>query len=349
MRAGALAIISDDLTGALDAAAPFSGGARVVVATRPEAVGRAFASGASVVSVSTRSREIASEDAHDRVSRVLAELPAGVARFKKVDSRLQGHISAELSAFDGPFLVMPAIPEFGRIVRRGMLSGFGIERPVDVAGVIGHADISVPDAASQADMVGAVSQADEDAVLVGARGLAQALAQVWGYGPPKRPEWSLPSCFAIGSTDPITLEQIGELRARCAGLTHVAAPNGLAPAPGRTSPVTLVQATPGPAARPDDVARAFAKTAQPYLRAARTVVLSGGATAEAMLDALGVDVLTVEGEALPGMPLSRAGGQAIVTKSGGFGDAGALAFLAGMALSGAQGEISEEAGVGTGR
>lgn len=49
------------------------------------------------------------------------------------------------------------------------------------------------------------------------------------------------------------------------------------------------------------------------------LVLSGGVTAEAVLDAMDVEILTVEEEILPGLPLSAANGWRIVTKSGGFG------------------------------
>ena len=51
-------------------------------------------------------------------------------------------------------------------------------------------------------------------------------------------------------------------------------------------------------------------------------------TAGAVLEALGLNVLHLAGEALPGLPLVRAGGFAIVTKSGGFGAPDALVVLA---------------------
>ena len=55
-----LAIIADDLTGALDTAAPFAASPRgVAVASRPGALAAALAADADVVAVSTRSREIA--------------------------------------------------------------------------------------------------------------------------------------------------------------------------------------------------------------------------------------------------------------------------------------------------
>ena len=350
MKAGPLAIIADDLTGALDAAAPLSSGGDVVVATLPEAVGRALAIGARVVSVSTRSREIPADLAKLRVAQIDAALPKTMLRFKKVDSRLKGNIAAELAALRPPFLVMPAIPEFDRIVEGGMLSGFGIDRPINVAAAIGQGGAVISDTKTLDDMVNALAEIPQtpSPTLVGARGLAQALAEVWGLDQPPRPEWHAPICFAIGSTDPITLQQIKVLRARHPDLTYVAAPGGVVPAPRGAAEITLLQIIPGTTAPHDDVGRTFAATAAPYLRRARTLVLSGGATAEALLDALEIDLLHVTGEALPGMPFSRAEGQVIVTKSGGFGRHDALAFLAEMALAGAHRKTSEEARLGTG-
>ena len=75
------------------------------------------------------------------------------------------------------------------------------------------------------------------------------------------------------------------------------------------------------------IARALAESFRPLAAAADSLVLTGGATAEAVLDALGVYLLDLEGEVLPGLPLSRGEGWRIVTKSGGFGTADTLADL----------------------
>jgi uncharacterized protein YgbK (DUF1537 family) len=47
-----------------------------------------------------------------------------------------------------------------------------------------------------------------------------------------------------------------------------------------------------------------------------------------VLDELGITVLPLVGEALPGMPVCRVGDQFIVTKSGGFGAPDAFVRLA---------------------
>lgn len=333
-----IAIIADDLTGALDAAAPFAGIAGgVVAATSSAALPRALARGAGVLAVSTRSREIGGAAARDEVARVLSELPQDLQVVKKVDSRLKGNIASELAAFgDRRFLVLPAIPDFGRIVLDGALQGFGVQTPVSVRDTLGHiaAAATVPDTRTQDDMLAAIAEAPGDVVLVGARGLAQALAGHLGLGAP-RPDPVLPRpiCFAVGSTDPITAAQVACLRSSGAAVRYIACPSGQ---PGGADPcaqpaeLTLLQATEDGQVPPTRVARDFADTLAPHLAHARAMLLTGGATAEAALDALGIDILDVRGEALPGLPLCCAGGQAIITKSGGFGPPDTFLKLAGL-------------------
>lgn len=336
-----LAIIADDLTGALDSAAPFAaapGG--VVVTSHPDALPQALARGAAVVAVSTRSREVAPAEAEAAVAAVLAALPAATRVFKKVDSRLKGNVAAELAPFAGaPMLVAPAIPEFGRMVVEGALTGFGVSAPIPVrprlGGAAAHA--MVPETRSHADMLEALAVAGEAAVLVGARGLAAALAEAMGLPPaPRFAAGDLPHPLAIvvGSTDPITEAQVEALGACAPGLAAVAAPAGHLPVPpaGPPADLTLLHTAPGdgPAEASAIVAARFAAGAVPWLQRVRGLVLTGGATAEAVFDALGLTVLDLNGEALPGMPLVAAGTFMAVTKSGGFGAPDALCRLAGL-------------------
>lgn len=330
-----LAIIADDLTGALDAAAPFARAANgVVVATEPAQFGAAIRSGADVVAVSTRSREISAEAARQRVARVLTEVPDNWQIFKKIDSRLKGNLAAELEPFgQAPLLVCPAIPELGRRVMAGQLTGDGVAVPIDIRArlELAGARAAVPDAATLDDMAAAIVQAADRVVLVGARGLAQALAQVIGLAPAKPPPPPpVPFCIAVGSHDPITLRQVAELQRERPDLVVAKAPSGIFSA-GETpnwTAVALLQATPGPDLPAQEVARNFARGAAGWLGAAHSMLLTGGATAEAILDALHISLLTVEGEVLPGMPYCQGGGKVIITKSGGFGEPGALAQLA---------------------
>lgn len=188
-KSAGLMIIADDLTGALDASAPLAGADhRVIVATSPAALNAALQSSADVVAVSTRSREITATDAARRVADVVAAIPTTTRLFKKVDSRLKGQIAAELAALpDGPLLVCPAIPGFDRIVKNGAIEGFGISAPIPIAPLLGKRASSaiIPDVTSQPDLQAALDAAPTGTVLVGARGMGEALA---GRVAPPRPD-----------------------------------------------------------------------------------------------------------------------------------------------------------------
>lgn len=333
-----LAIIADDLTGALDSAAPFAGrGLHTEVALSLDAVPAAIDAGPSVVVINLASREVAPEQAARLTREALAHLPRGVRIFKKIDSRLKGNITAELDAMEYDCcLVAPAIPEFSRIVRNGHLEGFGVEVPIGIADRLGaHAGrATIPDIASQEDMrtgLDAALKEDID-LLIGARGLADALAQTLSgiENATLSPMPDAPALFVIGSRDPITVAQIDELRASTS-MTYIAAPNGaikgsVAAAKG----LTLVQATPGTApANPAEVSENLATSVVPALTdPAATLLISGGATAETVLKRMGVTRFRLMGECVPGLGLAYADGRCIITKSGGFGQPDTLKTIA---------------------
>lgn len=331
-----LLILADDLTGALDAAAPFAGRGLVTdVALSPEALGAVLAGPAQVVAVSTQSREITEEEARARVARITRALPPGMRLFKKVDSRLKGHVAAELAALaPKALLVAPAIPDFNRIVTDGAVRGFGVDVPIQIAPLLGPlaALAQIPDTTTPAQMQAALTKATPDTLLVGARGLAEALAiQMTGqaHATPPRPRADH-AIFAVGSRDPITMAQVAALRdsGRTAWL---GAPNGqLAAQDLPAARLRLVQATAGTSESTGPaVAAALAQSLHPRLTAsADLLLLTGGATAEAVLGVMQIPALRLAGDVLPGLPLAHANGLAILAKSGGFGDPQALVRLA---------------------
>lgn len=319
-----LAIIADDLTGALDAAALFAmRGISTAVALQPDALQRAIAAGTRVIGASTDSREASEDEARKAVERVVSALPAGTRLFKKIDSRLKGNIPAELDAFPyGRSLAIPAIPEFGRWTRDGKLGGFGVDAPIDIASRLGsHASrATIPNIATQADIDAALATAFD--LPIGARGLAEALARAMAPAP-HAPDTSLPLANAycvIGSTDPITMAQLDRLRTGVPGASAQPAA-AINPVDSRArGRVIVVRATPVPADSrrvAQSLGATLARLAPP---AGSLLILSGGATAQAVLRQLGIDALDVVGEALPGLPLSRGGGLTVITKSGGFGN-----------------------------
>jgi uncharacterized protein YgbK (DUF1537 family) len=342
MRSGALTfsmvIVADDLTGALDAAAPFaSRGLRTVVGARPEAAAAALSRGGDVISLNTASRELAPQSARERVEQVLALLPAGQRLFKKVDSRLKGNVEAELSAFPARrFAVLPAIPEFGRIVEGGHIHGFGVDLPISIATALGTLAVraDVPDTRTVAELRVALDAAPPEALLVGARGLADALAERLAQRPPQaQGRLGRALTMVIGSRDPITLAQIDALRHLYPAMSILKAPNGTLPPREQDEPappLTLLQATPGDGdAAAGPVAAALSRSLRNCCLAGRDgLLISGGATAEIVLQALELDLLEVTGEIVAGLPVSKAGDLTIITKSGGFGSPDALVEVA---------------------
>jgi uncharacterized protein YgbK (DUF1537 family) len=336
-----LAIIADDLTGALDAAAPFAGrGLHVEVALTVEAIAAAVREGPDVLSVDVGSREIGADAARHATSSALSALPPGTQLFKKVDSRLKGHIAAELDVT--PFrlaLMAPAIPEFGRVVRGGHVTGFGVEVPVPVAEKLGrHAPQAViPDIATRQEMRAALDASEGAGIdlLIGARGLAEVLAVRMSGRDAAEPA-DIPAgagLFVIGSRDPITLAQVERLRATC-DLSYLPAPNGRLPGSERAQVdargLTLVQAMPGEEEiASEEVAHLLAESiCEGLARDAATLLLSGGATAEAVLKRMGIQRFRLLGECMPGLGLAHAGGHCIIAKSGGFGDPDTLKTIA---------------------
>lgn len=336
-----LAIIADDLTGALDSAAPFAlRGLRTIVALTPAGLPDALGREADIIAVSTDSRELAPDAARAAVAACRSQMPAHVSIFKKVDSRLKGNIAAELAAIPHRrALVVPAIPTFGRWVHNGVLGGFGIDEPVDVAARLGaHAHTAhIPDALVQSDIEAAVAEGDYD-LPVGARALAEAMAvQMAPEGRAPGPTFVARRVIAIiGSADPITREQVETLRRGMPDLAYIAAPCGEAPATlPSSSALTVVQAVQG--AVPVDALTVAGRLGEALERLApepeTLLMITGGATAQAVLARIGIGVLEVIGEALPGLPIARADGFTIITKSGGFGGPDTMLRLFGQLTS----------------
>lgn len=339
-------LIADDLTGALDSAVALTGaGLRCVVARRPRDVAAALALGPDVLSVSTASREGSAAAARAAVSSALdavGALPEIV--FKKVDSRLKGHVAHEVDTVAERtrrhrVLAAPAIPAQGRTVAAGALVGTGVAEPIDVAAVFrgSRLAIEVPETRNDADLDAALARIGEyrGTLLVGAAGLAAAIARGIAARPWSipRPAIESPILLAIGSHDPITIAQVDRLAAT-GNVTAATAPDGLVP-PSVTGGANLVRLVPGDR-RPFDAVGAGARFADGVAKlvkngAARSLLACGGETADAILGALGHGVLVIEGEALPGVPVSRIlseqDGLQLVTKSGGFGDDDVLAAV----------------------
>jgi uncharacterized protein YgbK (DUF1537 family) len=122
-----VAIVADDLTGALDAAAPFAHRGAATEAYLPGADLPPPAERAAVISLSTESRNVTATIALERLQAALAQLAAEPRLlFKKIDSTLRGHVVAETLACMRDSgrrhaVITPAAPAQGRVMRGGEL------------------------------------------------------------------------------------------------------------------------------------------------------------------------------------------------------------------------------------
>jgi D-threonate/D-erythronate kinase len=332
-------IIADDLTGALDSVAPFAAlGLVCAVALTPDDLTKALLDAPDVLAINLGSREIGAKRAHAIAVATSLALVGRVGRdtvwFKKIDSRMKGEIAAEVAGVisvigAGRVLICPAIPDLGRVVIDGRLSGAGVGAPIPVVlDLPGGIDVTTPDARTDKDLDRVLQGSAAGTLFVGARGLAAALARL--QRPGKTPTAASmpkgPVAFCVGSRDPITVEQIAIL-AQADGVSCCAAPDGNVP----PTAAALVQATQGAGASPEVVSARLAQAMLGRLEGVRTLVATGGETAAALLRAAGIGVLRVEGEVLPGLPLCHAAKAsmfpALVTKSGGFGQPDTLLQL----------------------
>lgn len=335
-----VAIIADDLTGALDSSIPFAlAGLRVAVAVRPRAAGAMMASRPDVAVVNTASRALLPADA----AAVVAEVGHGLAQrtpevaFKKIDSRLKGNPAVEIEAARRALgraraVVAPAVPDQGRWTIEGAVTGRGLDAPLPIAPLV-PPDAIIAEAQTHEDIVGLLAAHDaRETLFVGARGLGQALAERFRPGRAAPFTRRRATLFAIGSQDVITLEQVAHLIESRPGLDRRDAPRGTLERPVDRLPA-LVRALDLPAP-PDAALRRFADDIAAAVGRLRpdVLVLSGGDTAIAVLDGLGASVIFPQGEAAPGLPwflVEPPNGRPIrcVVKSGGFGDTNVLSEL----------------------
>lgn len=350
-----VAIIADDLTGALDTSVPFvAQGLKVVVAASLDGLTDAVAEAPEVLALNTASRQMRPAEAREAGSRAAEAIKALSPEivFKKIDSRLKGNIVPEtqaLAAAFAPFriVVAPAVPDQGRFTSKGMAVGTGIERPLSIADAFAGLGrpFDIADAASEDDLDALVGAVAPDVLLIGARGLGAALARRLANGsagPSPRFEPRQRTLFAFGSRDPITTAQIELLHHRDPAVPVVDAPQGrLSISPLLDLPVVL-RCT-GPLSEPERVAADFAQVIVTALHRIRpdALVMGGGDTAMAVLARLERQIIVPLGEAQSGVPwflLKVAPGIEVpcLVKSGGFGNVNALTPLVPQMRSEAQ-------------
>jgi D-threonate/D-erythronate kinase len=352
-------LIADDLTGACDAAVQFTTRGCRAVAAMEIAAGNP---NPDVLAVSTESRGLSVDESRQAIMDMALQLADTRARilFKKIDSTLRGNAGAEIAATVEAFgcdaaVITPAFPAMKRIVADGWLrvDGPAEFEPVelgayfraqgldahrhDCAGGVavaiggGFRYVSV-DAACDADLdavVAAMLESKSRILWAGSAGLAAALARSIFAGCERGAHSAKrfgPVLFCIGSTHAATLAQQRRLLAErpvCALSAEAATPGEIADAlrDGRNVMLEIPRWR-IPENRIDEL-----------LQGAREVVgalaLSGGDTASHVCRALRAQGIELHDEVEAGIPWGtlRGGGfdgVAVATKSGAFGDSGAL-------------------------
>ncbi len=343
-----LRLIADDLTGALDAAAPFASAETPIPVRWPPLTGDIAGS----LAVDTETRDASVEAAKASLRGAAPLLVGADLAFKKLDSRLRGNAALEIffCLAGGRFrsaLIAPAFPAQGRLTRGGrqlVRSAAGLaDVGVDLAAELEALGIEVAlvapgqpptgpgfylcDADSDADLAALVEMGQSlpgPVLWCGTAGLARGLAgepRPVPLPPPRGPWLTL-----IGTPHPTTRAQALALAAaRPATATILGDADGLSSLglldedallhldlPPSTSAETAC-------ATVDAACRALAEQPPPGL-----LVVSGGDTLIRLARALGAGALNVVGELTPGIPLSMFEGGAwpgvaVVSKSGGFG------------------------------
>jgi uncharacterized protein YgbK (DUF1537 family) len=366
-----LRIVADDLTGALDSAAP--------LARRMGPLPVLWDQAASAARTGSFALDTDSRDAPRAATEWLAALQGAELAYKKIDSLLRGNTAREIGAClaSGWFrsaVIAPAFPAQQRITRAGRqywradpaepwqlvacdlaaaLRSQGRElRLAPSATAVVNGGFFLCDAESEADLgelVGAGARLDPPVLWCGSAGLARALA---GAPPVSAlPPLAPPLLLVVGSHHPVTVAQIQALAHHAPeAVTRVrpTAPATIAPAMrqveqalgGRGAAALVIEVADGTGALVaaplfDRVlAAAAARLERP-----RSLVVTGGATLHRLVEVLGARSLLVEGEPLPGVPRSKLqgglwDGAVVVSKSGAFGDPLLLIRLIESAMGG---------------
>jgi uncharacterized protein YgbK (DUF1537 family) len=316
-------VLADDLTGACESALTAAqAGCRAVVTLGGRVEG---------------DWHLLATDLDVRDGRAVGVLPAPGSRepVLKIDSTLRGPIPELVERFAAAtgaelLVVAPARPARGRVTRGGFQHLIGYEdAPVDVRARLGSVDgceVVVADAEDDRDLDACVARADASGRRVGwvgSAGLVAALVRarlgeraVAGEVVPEPG----PILVAAGSATEETAAQLAALSARPDVEMHGPASGGAAVAAALAAGRHVVVRGGSPHAL-----AALAAEADRRLPLAR-LLLTGGATARGVCDALGIRVLEIVGEVAEGTPLGRTpvSERWVATKAGRFGTRDAL-------------------------
>lgn len=333
-------ILADDLSGAADCAAPFAARGFRTIVTLGEPHGDEEA---LVLAIDAGTRRLRAGPAGEELARLVTKYAeaAGQILYLKIDSTLRGNVGAEIAAAWGALrkliphaklVVAPAFPAQGRVTRGGRQYVNGTRVEVNLPAVLAQAgltDAVVLDAESEKDLAAIATSAPREALWVGSGGLARHidLLKAGREPAPRRPRLMGPILFVVGTNSAVSHEQADAL-AREPGVKEVS----FDPASMKATSLlirgdVLVRLPRKIVMEPDAARFAVAYFLTSYVEQVGALVLTGGDTARAVLQTIGVTGLRVWGETEPGVALSIAMGawvRPVITKAGGFGDASTL-------------------------
>ncbi|OKB68721.1 hypothetical protein BHU62_01360 [Serratia marcescens] len=354
-----IAILADDLTSALDGAAPFA--ARGLTASVMLRLPDAALHDSEIVAFDLDSRFVSPEQAEQRFRHAAACVKPARLIYKTVDSTLRGNLGPETrGALAGSgrrlAIVAPAFPDAGRTTVEGrqyvdgvaleqtafaqdpktpIVTGYVMER---MAG-LEPTRFQVFDAVDNGELDGIVGRIGiaEPVVWVGSPGMAAALSRALSLGdnapPPRPPLKARKVLVAIGSLHPANDAQLASLRQAGAALItlpEAADPETVAHAVRAAFTHADVVCLMSPRARagvPDHAATLGAVVSR-CMAVFDGLVVTGGDTARRIVDAMAAGSLTLFGEVEPGVPFGLlnlpARSLPFATKAGGFGQAATL-------------------------
>ncbi|MDQ6706645.1 MAG: hypothetical protein M3Z85_11800 [Acidobacteriota bacterium] len=312
-------LLADDLTGALEVGAAFAGqGIRTRVSTQITAHQTTPA-----LVFDTETRHMTPADAALRVRELMDRIGERLI-YIKTDSTLRGNIGAELAAVSkvSPVLYAPAYPRMGRTVRDGWLfvDGVPVENtqfaqdalnPVNDGCIARLFDQRTHITIRDGETDGHIAETAREAIAggyiaAGPAAVAQAIAQIIDL--PRTPRIAIPSVRKVlvvnGSLHQRSLLQVENDEADSAFLW------------------TIWKREPNVSRTPLQNAAEVGAQISKRIKTGDfdALVVFGGDTAYAILNALGITTVDSIAEVLPGVPVSRIpGGPLLITKAGGFG------------------------------
>jgi uncharacterized protein YgbK (DUF1537 family) len=319
-----LGAIADDVTGATDLCSVLvKGGMRTVqVNGVPDEIPDADA---VVVALKTRTAPVAAAVTQS-VASLRALRDAGAQRFffkicSTFDSTPAGNIGPVADALLDELgadhaVVTPSYPANGRIVRDGQLYVHGV--PLHETSMRNHPltpmsdsdlarllqpqtrrrvgrDYVIADAETDDDLRALAREHAGDPLLVGAAGLALGLPEAYGFAgePAYAPRVGGPAILVAGSLSDATHAQIARFEPKVA----------LDDYRGYGGETILVHSGDRSGQDPHEIERRLAEVVHDAVeQGARRIVVAGGETSGAVMDALGVRALAVGEEIAPGVP-----------------------------------------------